>query len=86
MGLGDELGEIVLKDGTTVHAGQALFRGTWNAALHEPLAASFDESQNSALPDVLFHKNKNSGMCEAMMACTEHVKKERTPDFAYLVA
>lgn len=45
MGLGVKLGEVVLKDGTTVHAGRALFRGTWNAALHDPLAASFDESQ-----------------------------------------
>lgn len=32
---------FVLTDGTTVHAGRALVRGTWNAALHEPLAASF---------------------------------------------
>lgn len=75
MGLGDELGEVVLKDGTTVDAGRALFRGTWNAALHDPLAASFDESQKSALPDVLFHKNRNSGMCEAMTDCTEYLKK-----------
>ncbi len=60
MGPGDELGEVVLKDGTTVHA---FFRRTWNAA-------SFDESQKSALPNLLFHKNRNSGTCEAMTDCT----------------
>ncbi len=48
---GDELGEVTLEDGSKVDAGRALFKGTWNAALHEHLAASFDESQNSHLPD-----------------------------------
>lgn len=75
MRLGDELGEVVLKDGTTVHAGRALFQGTWNTALHDPLAASFDESEKSALPDVLFHENRNSGTCEAMTDCTDYLKK-----------
>lgn len=75
MGLGDELGEVTLKDGATVDAGRALFKGTWNAALHDPLAASFDESQHTSLPDVLFHKNRNSGMCEAMTECAGYLKE-----------
>ncbi|KAL8948975.1 MAG: hypothetical protein Q9222_004881 [Ikaeria aurantiellina] len=68
---GDELGEVTLEDGTKTNAGRALFKGTWNAALHDPLAACFNESQNSPLPDVLFHKNRNSGMCEVMTECTD---------------
>lgn len=70
---GDELGEVTLEDGSKVDAGRALFKGTWNAALHDPLAASFNESQKSPLPDVLFHKNRNSGMCEAMTECTDYL-------------
>ena len=70
---GDELGEVTLDDGTKVDAGRALFKGTWNAALHKPLAAAFNESQSLPLPDVLFHKNRNSGMCEAMTECTDYL-------------
>lgn len=73
---GEELGEVTLKDGTKIDAGRALFKDTWNAALHDPLAASFEDSQKSSLPDVLFHKNRNSGMCEAMTECTEYLKEK----------
>lgn len=70
---GEELGEVTLGDGSKIDAGRALFKGTWNAALHDPLAASFNESLSSPLPDVLFHKNRNSGMCEAMTDCTDYL-------------
>ena len=70
---GDTLGEVTLENGSKVDAGRALFKGTWNAALHDPLAASFDKSLNSPFPDVLFHKNRNSGMCEAMTECTDYL-------------
>lgn len=72
---GNELGEVTLKDGSKVDAGRAIFKGTWNAALHDPLAATFNESQDSPLPDVLFHKNRNSAMCEAMTDCTDYLVK-----------
>lgn len=75
-GPGEELGEVTLEDGCKIDAGRALFKGTWNAALHDPLAASFNESQSSPLPDILFHKNRNSGMCEAMTGCTEYLIKK----------
>lgn len=71
---GHELGQIALEDGTTIDAGRVLFKDTWNAALHDPLAATFKESQNSPLPDVLFHKNRNSGMCDAMTDCTDYLR------------
>ena len=73
---GDELGEVTLENGSKVDAGRALFKDTWNAALHDPLAASFNESQKSLLPDVSFHKNRNSGMCEAMTECTDFLVKK----------
>jgi len=77
MGIGDDLGKVTLQSGITVDAGQALFKGTWNADLHEPLAAAFLESQHIALPDVLFHKNRNSGVCETMTECTEYLQRRR---------
>ena len=73
---GEELGEVALADGCKIDAGRAPFRGTWNAILHDPLAASFNESQSSPLPDVLFHKNRNSGLCEVMAECTEYLIKK----------
>ena len=50
---GEELDEVILKNGRKLNAGRALFKGTWNAVLHDPLAASFQESQHLSLPDVL---------------------------------
>jgi nicotinamidase-related amidase len=76
MGLGHELGDVTLEDGVTIDAGRALFKDTWNAALHEPLLNAFNESQSAALPDVLFHKNRNSGMCEAMTDCTKYLQEK----------
>ena len=60
-----------------VDAGRAPFKGTRNAALHDPLAASFNESQSSPLLDVLFHKKRSSGMCEAMTECTDYLMEKR---------
>ncbi|KAI4212724.1 MAG: hypothetical protein LQ351_004616 [Letrouitia transgressa] len=65
--------EVTLEDGAKIDAGRALIKGTWSAALTDLLAASFEESQKSPLPDVLFHKNRNSGMCEAMPDCTKYL-------------
>ena len=70
---GHELGDVTLENGTRIDAGRALFKGTWNAALPDRLAASFEASQRSPVPDVLFHKNKNSGMSETMTECTDYL-------------
>ncbi len=53
-----------------------MFEGTCNTALHDALATSFNESHTSAVPDVLFHKNRNSGMCEAMTECIDYLVSE----------
>jgi nicotinamidase-related amidase len=76
IGLGADLGEIVLEDGTKVDAGRVLMRGTWNAALHGPLASAFEKGQAASRPDVLIHKNRNSGLSDAMSDCTEYLKRE----------
>ena len=76
--------EVTLETGAKIDAGRALFKGTWNAALHDPLATSFTDSQRSSLSDVLFHKNRHAGMCEAMTECTDYLtsKEIRTLLFA----
>ena len=70
---GDELGEVTLESGIQIDAGRALSKNTWNAALHDPLATSYNKSQTSSQPDILFHKNRNSGMCEAMTECMDYL-------------
>ncbi|TVY81387.1 Peroxyureidoacrylate/ureidoacrylate amidohydrolase [Lachnellula suecica] len=63
-GLGADLGVIELENVTKVEAGRALMKGTWNAALHGPLLAMFEEGQTAPRPDVLIHKNRNSALWE----------------------
>lgn len=75
-GLGANLGEIQLGDGTKVDAGRVLMKGTWNAALHDPLASAFSDGQAASRPDVLIHKNRNSGMSDARTTCTDYLKRE----------
>ncbi|KFG86488.1 isochorismatase family protein [Metarhizium anisopliae] len=43
---GTDLGEIVLEDGSRVNAGRVMMRGTWNTALHGPLAAANTPAAN----------------------------------------
>lgn len=48
-----------------LQAGRFLMRGEWNTRLHAPLERAFHEGQMLARRrDVLFHKNRISGMCE----------------------
>lgn len=51
-------------------------KGTWNAALHDPLASAFSDGQAASRPDVLIHKNRNSGMSDARTTCTDFLKRE----------
>lgn len=72
---GETLGMITSDDGTKVDAGRILMRDSWNAALHGPLAHAFEEGKGSCRPDVLFHKNRNSGMCDENNECVDFLKK-----------
>lgn len=73
---GAQLGEIILEDGSRVNAGRVMMRGTWNAALHGPLASAYEEGKETARPDVWIHKNRNSGLRNENSALSEYLKKE----------
>ena len=74
-GLGADLGVIAFEDGTKVDAGKALMRGTWNAALHGPLLAAFEEGQSAPRPDILLHKNRNSALWGATSECEQYLRR-----------
>ncbi|KAJ5762863.1 isochorismatase family protein [Penicillium manginii] len=59
---GTELGQVTLDDGSRVDAGRVMMRGTWNTALHGPLASVYEDGKKEARPDVWIHKNRNSGL------------------------
>ncbi|KAI1313745.1 isochorismatase family protein [Xylaria venustula] len=73
---GVELGELILEDGSQVDAGRMMMMGTWNTALHGPLASAYEEGKEAARPDVLIHKNRNSGLWHENSAFGEYLKKE----------
>ncbi|KAI6088621.1 isochorismatase family protein [Hypoxylon rubiginosum] len=73
---GAELGEVILEDGSRVDAGRVMMRGTWNAALHGPLAGAYEEGKKAARPDVWIHKNRNSGLWNEKSALGEYLRKE----------
>ena len=74
-GIGDDLGDVKLRDGSTVPAGRKLIRDQWNTGLHGPLQESFDKSQTTALPDVRFHKSRLSGFWGGSSSCLEYLKE-----------
>ncbi|KAI4254624.1 MAG: hypothetical protein L6R42_007117 [Xanthoria sp. 1 TBL-2021] len=75
-GLGADLGKVVLEDGTSVDAGRVLMKDAWNARLHGPLAAAYEEGRRAYRPDVLIHKNRNSGLWDPSSGATEYLRKE----------
>lgn len=75
-GVGEELGEVQLPDGSTVSAGRLLMRGQFNTDLHGPMQQSFDESQHTALPDVRFHKARLSGFWGGSIPLVEYLKEK----------
>lgn len=76
VGVGDDIGDIKLPNGTTVSAGRLLMRDQWNAALHDPLQHEFDKSQTTDLPDVRFHKSRLSGFWGGTTRCIEYLKEK----------
>lgn len=67
-GLGEDLGVVELSDNNTVPGGRVLMRDSWNAALFDPFGEEYKSSQHipsdnvRSKPDVLFHKNRMSGL------------------------
>ncbi|KAL7892243.1 isochorismatase family protein [Trichoderma sp. SZMC 28014] len=74
LGPGVDLGRVTLDDGQVVDAGRALMRGTWNAELHGPLLPAFHQGQSARRPDVLVHKNRNSGLWDSSCDCMQYLK------------
>lgn len=65
VGMGAPLGELMLTDGTKIDMGRMMMRDQWTTALHEPLRDEFDASLDTELPDLRFHKNRISGVCDS---------------------
>ena len=74
-GIGTDIGPVELRNGTTVEGGRLLMRGQWNTALHDPLEPVYQDGLEASPPDRLFHKNRISGMCEAMTECTDFLRR-----------
>ncbi|KAF2722637.1 isochorismatase family protein [Polychaeton citri CBS 116435] len=74
---GAELGEIVLDDGSRVNAGRVMMKGTWNTALHGPLAAAYEEGKRAARPDVWIDKNRNSALWHDKTTLGGYLRKEK---------
>ncbi|MCJ1385773.1 hypothetical protein MMC17_008897 [Xylographa soralifera] len=69
-GIGDSIGDVYLGDGTFVDGGRLLVCDQWNTALHPPLEEAYQNGLRTKVPDIRFHKNRTSGMCDAMPDCT----------------
>jgi len=73
--IGDDYGQVKLPNGSTVSAGRKLMRDQWNTALHKRLQKNFDDSQSTALPDVLFYKSRLSGFPSSSIPIVEFLKE-----------
>ena len=80
-----ELGKFTLDDDTKVDIGRALSRGTWSAALRKPLVASFNNSESLLLSDVLFHRNRDAGMCETVTEYSDYLTSKASEHFYSLM-
>ena len=76
-GLGSDLGQIELANGTTVDAGELLMRGTWNTELYGPLADEYRHGRERAnRPDVWVSKNRMSGLWSENTFLQQFLEKE----------
>lgn len=61
-GIGDQLGNIAIEDGSLVDAGRKLMRDQWNTELHQPSAEAYKYGTTCEPADVRFHKDHLSGL------------------------
>ena len=83
VGVGDDIGEVKLPNGSTISAGRLLMRDQWNSALHDPLQQEFDKSQTTTLPDVRFHKSRLSGFWGGTTRCMKYLKEKGIPTLLF---
>ncbi|KPI39325.1 Peroxyureidoacrylate/ureidoacrylate amidohydrolase RutB [Cyphellophora attinorum] len=75
-GLGSDIGDVEIEDGSTVPGGRLLFRNTWNAGLTPELDAAYREGLKANPPDVWMHKDRMSGLWHPKTQCAEFLKKD----------
>jgi len=75
-GLGTEIGDVTLEDGSVVDGGRLLMRDQWNSALPPDLDAEYQKGLKASPPDVWIHKNRMSGLWGPSTLCTEFLEKE----------
>ncbi|KAI0872528.1 Isochorismatase-like protein [Hypoxylon argillaceum] len=73
-GMGAELGEVTLGDGTKVDMGRMMMRDQWNTDLHKPLRTVYEASLDSDLPHVRLHKNRISGVSDTSSALVDYLE------------
>lgn len=74
-GLGADIGNVQLDDGSTIPGGRLLMRDQWNADLTIELKKEFEAGQQHNPPDVLIHKNRMSGLWGQSTMATEFLDK-----------
>ncbi|KAJ6086375.1 Isochorismatase-like protein [Penicillium sp. IBT 16267x] len=76
-GLGMDIGAVELPDGTTIEAGGALMRDTWNAALYGALDAEYRKGlAEASRPDVWIHKNRMSALWGPQTDLQNHLQAD----------
>lgn len=58
--VGDDMGRVTLWDGRTAPAGRKLIRDAWNTRLYESMRRDVIASNDTPLPDKLYHKTRAS--------------------------
>ncbi|KAK4141779.1 Isochorismatase-like protein [Dichotomopilus funicola] len=84
-GVGDEIGEVKDKNGKVIDGGRILVKGSWNSWLHDPLSDAYYEGKRADVvpPDVHFHRNRSSGMCDRMKDVTRVLKQNNLQTFLF---
>ncbi|KAH8710020.1 Isochorismatase-like protein [Phaeosphaeriaceae sp. PMI808] len=75
-GIGTDIGNVTLEDGTSQAAGKMLLKDQWNTELHDRLLKSFEEGQKAKLADVRFHKTRLSGFWDVSSDLHGFLRKE----------
>jgi nicotinamidase-related amidase len=75
-GLGSEVGQVRMEDGSVVQGGGLLMRDQWNSDVTPELKKAYEEGLKASPPDVWIHKNRMSGLWGDKTLCTEFLEKE----------
>lgn len=65
-GVGDEIGEVMDKNGKVINGGRILVKELWNSWFYDLLLDVYYKGKSFDLFDVYFYKNRSLGMCDRM--------------------